>query len=61
MCAIDWLAANVPPGFLSDRPGHEPPTLQQCLEWEAAMHRAGLVGITWPKAYGGQAARCAST
>jgi alkylation response protein AidB-like acyl-CoA dehydrogenase len=49
----DWLAANVPPGFLADQPGHVPPTLQQCLEWEGAMHRAGLAGITWPEAYGG--------
>jgi alkylation response protein AidB-like acyl-CoA dehydrogenase len=51
--AHDWLAANVPPGFLADQPGHEPPTLQRCIAWEAAMHRAGLAGITWPKAYGG--------
>ncbi|WP_426954341.1 acyl-CoA dehydrogenase family protein [Muricoccus radiodurans] len=51
--ARDWLAANVPAGFLSDRPGYATPTLQQCRDWEAAMHRAGLAGITWPRAYGG--------
>jgi alkylation response protein AidB-like acyl-CoA dehydrogenase len=51
--ARDWLAANVPPGFLADRPGYTTPTLQQCRDWEAAMHRAGLAGITWPRAYGG--------
>jgi alkylation response protein AidB-like acyl-CoA dehydrogenase len=51
--ARDWFAANVPAGFLADQPGHEPPALPQCLEWEAAMHRAGLAGITWPKNYGG--------
>ncbi|WP_431283671.1 acyl-CoA dehydrogenase family protein [Humitalea sp. 24SJ18S-53] len=49
----DWLAANVPPGFLADQPGYATPTLAQCLDWEAAMHRAGLAGITWPQAYGG--------
>ncbi len=48
-----WLAANVPPGFLADQPGYTPPSLQQCRDWEAAMHRAGLAGITWPRAYGG--------
>lgn len=51
--ARDWLVANVPAGFLADQPDHEPPGLQACIAWEAAMHRAGLAGITWPKAYGG--------
>ncbi|MBE9606864.1 acyl-CoA dehydrogenase family protein [Acetobacteraceae bacterium H6797] len=51
--ARDWLRDNVPAGFLADRPGYQPPNLAQCLDWEAAMHRAGLAGITWPKAYGG--------
>lgn len=49
----DWLAANVPPGFLADRADFAPPSLKDCIAWEAAMHRAGLAGITWPKAYGG--------
>ncbi len=49
----DWLAANVPPGFLADAPGYTTPTLQQCRDFEAAMHRAGLAGITWPRTYGG--------
>ena len=51
--ARHWLAANVPPGFLADQPDYAPPALAQCLAWEAAMHRAGLAGITWPRAYGG--------
>ena len=49
----DWLAANVPAGMLADQPGYTVPTLDQCRAWEAAMHRAGLAGITWPRAYGG--------
>ncbi|MFL5252168.1 MAG: acyl-CoA dehydrogenase family protein [Rhodopila sp.] len=48
-----WLAANIPDGFLADRPGYRAPDLAACRAWEAAMHRAGLAGITWPKAYGG--------
>jgi alkylation response protein AidB-like acyl-CoA dehydrogenase len=48
-----WLAANVPDGFLADSPGYRPPDLAACKVWEAAMHRSGLAGITWPKEYGG--------
>jgi alkylation response protein AidB-like acyl-CoA dehydrogenase len=48
-----WLAANVPDGFLADSPGYRPPDLAACKVWEAAMHRGGLAGITWPKEYGG--------
>lgn len=51
--ARDWLRDNVPPGFLADQPGYAPPDHVGCVAWEAAMHRAGLAGITWPKAYGG--------
>jgi alkylation response protein AidB-like acyl-CoA dehydrogenase len=48
-----FLASEVPAGFLIDRPGYRTPTLEQCRAWEAAMHRNGLAGITWPVAYGG--------
>lgn len=48
-----WLAANVPPGFLADQPGYAPPSLEATIAWEAALHRAGLAGITWPREYGG--------
>ena len=24
-----------------------------CIAWEAALHQAGLAGITWPREYGG--------
>ena len=49
----DFLATQVPEGFLADQPGHAPPGLEACKAWEAAMHRAGLAGIAWPEAYGG--------
>lgn len=48
-----WLAENVPDGFLADRPGYTPPTLAQAIAWEASLHGAGLAGISWPRAYGG--------
>ena len=48
-----WLHENLPPGFRSDRADFSPPRLEQSVAWEAAMHRAGLTGITWPTAYGG--------
>jgi alkylation response protein AidB-like acyl-CoA dehydrogenase len=48
-----WLHENLPPGLQSDRADFSPPQLQQSVAWEAAMHRAGLAGITWPVAYGG--------
>jgi alkylation response protein AidB-like acyl-CoA dehydrogenase len=48
-----WLGANLPATFRSDSAVFMPPTLQQSIAWEAAMHRAGLAGITWPQTYGG--------
>jgi alkylation response protein AidB-like acyl-CoA dehydrogenase len=48
-----WLRVNLPAGFRSDSGAFAPPALQQSIAWEAAMYRAGLTGITWPKAYGG--------
>jgi alkylation response protein AidB-like acyl-CoA dehydrogenase len=48
-----WLRANLPQSFRSDNAAFSPPSLQQSIAWEAAMHRAGLTGITWPETYGG--------
>jgi len=48
-----WLRANLPASFRSDSAAFASPSLQQSIEWEAALYRAGLAGITWPKAYGG--------
>ncbi|WP_065755700.1 acyl-CoA dehydrogenase [Bradyrhizobium paxllaeri] len=48
-----WLRANLPANFRSDSAAFSPPTLPQSIAWEAAMYRAGLAGIIWPKGYGG--------
>ena len=51
--ARDWLRANLPPHMRADSVGYRTPTLDECRDWEAAMYRAGLAGMTWPRAYGG--------
>jgi alkylation response protein AidB-like acyl-CoA dehydrogenase len=48
-----WLHGNLPSDFRSDSAAFSPPSLPQSIAWEAAMYRAGLSGITWPRAYGG--------
>lgn len=48
-----WLRANLPTSFRSDGAAFSAPTLPQAIDWEAAMYRAGLAGIIWPKTYGG--------
>lgn len=54
MRAREWIAANLPDKYRSDLPGYQEPDFDWCRNYEAAMYRAGLTGITWPKAYGGQ-------
>lgn len=51
--AREWLAANLPASMRADSLDWQSPTLEQCRVWEASMHRAGLAGMTWPKAWGG--------
>ncbi|MGE0315697.1 MAG: acyl-CoA dehydrogenase family protein [Lautropia sp.] len=51
--ARQWLAANLPASMRGDDPGYRAPTVDECQAWEASMHRAGLAGMTWPKAFGG--------
>jgi len=51
--ARSWLAGNLPEAFRSDSAAYVPPTLDQSIAFEAALHRAGLAGITWPTVYGG--------
>jgi alkylation response protein AidB-like acyl-CoA dehydrogenase len=49
----DWLRSELPTSYRSDSAQFSPPTLDQSIAWEAAMHRAGLSGMTWPTGYGG--------
>ena len=49
----NWLEAALPASFRADHAEYSVPNLEQLKAWEAAMYRAGLVGVTWPKAYGG--------
>jgi len=51
--AHDWLASHLPAHMRADSPDYRTPTLQESSDWEAAMHAAGLAGMTWPQAYGG--------
>jgi alkylation response protein AidB-like acyl-CoA dehydrogenase len=53
-----WLMANPPEGY-------DPETFLQLdeearfaiqLAWQKQLHRAGWIGIHWPKAYGGRGA-----
>lgn len=52
--ARDWLASHLPAHMRADSLDYRTPTLQESREWEAAMHQAGLAGMTWPTVYGGQ-------
>lgn len=51
--ARSWLRANLPTHMRADSLDYRSPSLDESRDWEAAMHRAGLAGMTWPKAYGG--------
>lgn len=51
--ARQWLRAHLPEHMRADSLDYRTPTLAECSDWEASMYRAGLAGMTWPKAYGG--------
>jgi len=51
--ARQWLRANLPEHMRSDNVNYRTPTLDECRDWEASMYKARLVGMTWPKVYGG--------
>lgn len=51
--ARTWLAAHLPKHMLADSLDYRSPTLEESRQWEAAMYKAGLAGMTWPNAYGG--------
>ncbi|WP_127104494.1 acyl-CoA dehydrogenase family protein [Pararhodobacter zhoushanensis] len=48
-----WLHDNLTDALRTDRALSEPASLAERVAFEAEMHKAGLAGITWPKAYGG--------
>ena len=56
-----WLAANLPPGLCVDDPTDERvapdrETFERRVAWQQTMFRAGWVGISWPREYGGRGA-----
>lgn len=51
--AREWLGAHLPTHMRADSLDYRAPTLEESRDWEASMYRAGLVGMTWPTAYGG--------
>jgi alkylation response protein AidB-like acyl-CoA dehydrogenase len=56
-----WLAANLPPELCLDDPADDRvasdrETFERRRAWQKQMHRAGWVGIAWPKEYGGRGA-----
>lgn len=48
-----WLQGHLPDFMRTDHPDWREATLSESSAWEAAMHQAGLAGMTWPKSYGG--------
>ncbi|MAW88816.1 MAG: acyl-CoA dehydrogenase [Phyllobacteriaceae bacterium] len=48
-----WLDNNLPAVMRTDILQDNDPSIPEFRAWEGAMHEAGLVGITWPVAYGG--------
>jgi len=51
--ARHWLRSHLPEHMRADSVHYRSPTLDECRDWEASMYKAGLAGMTWPKAYGG--------
>jgi alkylation response protein AidB-like acyl-CoA dehydrogenase len=54
----EWLDENIPKSGLrgEDRNAdRDKSTLQKMKEWQARVHQAGYLALSWPKEYGGQA------
>jgi alkylation response protein AidB-like acyl-CoA dehydrogenase len=56
-----WLAANLPRELCVDDPTDERvapdrATFERRVDWQRAMYKAGWVGISWPREYGGRGA-----
>ena len=52
--ARKWLDANLPAALREDLLQDRSPTVKELCDWEARLHKAGLVGATWPVQYGGR-------
>ena len=48
-----WLRENLPEHMRGDSASYRTPSLEECNDWEARMHGAGLAGMTWPVEFGG--------
>ena len=51
--ARTWLRTHLPHHMRADSLDYRSPTLEESRQWEAAMYKAGLAGMTWPTRYGG--------
>jgi alkylation response protein AidB-like acyl-CoA dehydrogenase len=56
-----WLAANLPPDLCIDDPADDRVAstremFERRVAWQKTMHKAGWVGIGWPREYGGRGA-----
>ncbi|HEV8439764.1 MAG TPA: acyl-CoA dehydrogenase [Methylomirabilota bacterium] len=56
-----WLAANLPPDLCIDDPIDERvapdrATFERRVAWQRTMYKAGWVGTSWPREYGGRGA-----
>ena len=56
-----WLAANLPPDLrvddpVDDRVAPDRATFERRCQWQKTMHKAGWIGIAWPREYGGRGA-----
>src|SRR2546428_10531946 len=54
-----WLAANLPRDLrvddpVDDRVASTREMFERRVAWQKTMHKAGWVGIAWPKDYGGR-------
>ncbi|MEZ5729889.1 MAG: acyl-CoA dehydrogenase family protein [Burkholderiaceae bacterium] len=49
-----WLDENLPTAMRTDIVQSAAPTMDAFRDWERSMYAAGLVGLTWPRCYGGR-------
>src|SRR5262249_60677191 len=52
-----WLSANLPPDWAARPVVSEVPRSELYefgRQWQQKLHEAGLLGLTWPKEYGGR-------